>query len=99
MVSSRQVNVGFFNPFVFSIDAVYNLNYDMTMHQKHKSKIVRREISRDTLEGLYMSERSVLEICAELEIHPQRLYKLLDVAGIPRRRGAYQPSQRITLSE
>jgi hypothetical protein len=69
------------------------------MHQKHKSKIVRREISRDTLEGLYMSERSVLEICDELEIHPQRLYKLLDVAGIPRRRGRNQPTQRITLTE
>jgi hypothetical protein len=68
-----------------------------SMHNKHKSKIIRREISRDTLEALYMSERTILEICEVLEVHPQRLYKLLDTAGIARRRAPYQPIQRITL--
>jgi DNA-binding Xre family transcriptional regulator len=68
------------------------------MHNKHKSKLARREISRATLEALYLSERTILEICAELEVQPRKLYELLDVAGIPRRRGIYQ-RQDIILTE
>ncbi len=62
--------------------------YHGTMHEERQ----RKEITRDELSALYMSARTVRDICAELGVTPKRLYHLLDAAGIARRRRQTRPT-------
>jgi transposase-like protein len=48
--------------------------------------MLQREISKTVLDRLYTrSERTVAEIAQELDVTVPQLYKLLDLARIPRR--------------
>jgi hypothetical protein len=58
--------------------------------------MIRKQVTRDELERLYQT-MTVREACEELGTNMYTFYKLIDEAGIPRRRRPYKEQTKFEI--